>query len=148
MENASKALIMAGAVLIAILIISLGVLIFKNMSNSVVNDSSLQKEEISSFNSKLSPYLGKNKSGSQVKEMIQKAVSINQDAKNREDPLRRVTVQLNGTDIVSFAQGSKDVKYDGDYIRKNLPTNTYYEVTSKYNDDTGLIDTLYIKTNK
>ena len=60
MENASKALITAGAVLLAILIVSLGVKIKKNMSNSVTSDSSLQKEEISTFNSKMTPYLGTN----------------------------------------------------------------------------------------
>ncbi len=34
MENASKALIMAGAILIAIMIISLGILVFSRMSSS------------------------------------------------------------------------------------------------------------------
>ena len=41
MENASKALIMAGAVLLALLIISLGVMIYNNYSKTVAENSDL-----------------------------------------------------------------------------------------------------------
>ena len=58
MENASKALIMAGAILIAILIISLGVYVFNNMSSTAKNSANMDKQEISNFNSKITPYLG------------------------------------------------------------------------------------------
>ena len=45
MENASKALIIAGAILLAILLISLGIYIF-SQAQSVVNDSGFTKAEI------------------------------------------------------------------------------------------------------
>ena len=80
MENASKALIMAGAVLIAILIISLSVLVYKNFSGSVKDSANMDEQEVANFNSKISPYLGDNVSGSQVNALIQLVVSINNSA--------------------------------------------------------------------
>ena len=49
MENASKALIIAGAILLAILIISLGIMIY-NQASGVVNNNSMSQVDISSFN--------------------------------------------------------------------------------------------------
>ena len=51
MENASKALIMAGAILIAIMIISLGILVFSRMSSSAKSAANMDEQEISNFNS-------------------------------------------------------------------------------------------------
>ena len=70
MENASKALIIAGAILIALLIISLGIFTFNKMSDSAKKIANLDKEEIQAFNSKLTPYTGENISGSQVNSLI------------------------------------------------------------------------------
>ena len=51
MENASKALIIAGAILLAILLISLGIMIFNQASNTVSN-SGMTEAEVTSFNNK------------------------------------------------------------------------------------------------
>ena len=51
MENASKALIIAGAILLAILIISLGIMIY-NQASGVVNNNAMSEVEIQSFNQK------------------------------------------------------------------------------------------------
>ena len=75
MENASKALIIAGAILLAILLISLGIYIFTQAQN-VVSDSGFSKAEISAFNNQLLKYEGKQK-GSVVKSMITEVISSN-----------------------------------------------------------------------
>ena len=51
MENASKALIIAGAILLAILIISLGILIY-NQASGVVNNNAMSEVETQNFNQK------------------------------------------------------------------------------------------------
>ena len=78
MENASKVLLMAGSILIAILIISLGIMVYKNMSSTVSSTADMTEQEITMFNSKIKPYLGENISGSQVNALIQLVRSINQ----------------------------------------------------------------------
>ena len=71
MENATKALLIAGSILIAIILIAVGVRIFNSgdeTANSV--ESTLGGREVSNFNNKFKPYEGNSKSGKQVKELI------------------------------------------------------------------------------
>ena len=73
MENASKALIIAGAILLAILLISLGIYIF-SQAQSVVNDSGFTKAEITTFNSQFLKYDGEQK-GTAVKSLITEVIT-------------------------------------------------------------------------
>lgn len=91
MENASKALIIAGAILLAILLISLGILIF-NQAQDTVNNSGMSQAEISAFNNKFLKYEGTQK-GSVVKSMINEVLSSNADANNSS---RKVKVKGGG----------------------------------------------------
>lgn len=91
MENASKALIMAGSILIAIMIISLGILIFNNFGNMAKERANMDKEEIQAFNSKITPYLGRI-SGSQVNALLQYCLSVNISAKQSEETYKYITV--------------------------------------------------------
>ena len=59
MENATKALLMAGGVLIAIIIISVLVVTFqKTGSVSKTYDKTIDQEEITKFNTNFTKYLG------------------------------------------------------------------------------------------
>ena len=71
MENASKALIIAGAILIAILLISVGILVL-NTVNKPIDQAQTQADAqaIELFNSKFAGYFGKNKSASSAKALI------------------------------------------------------------------------------
>ena len=91
MENATKALIIAGAIIITILVISLGVMIFKNYSASVRSNSSLDEQEITEFNSQFTEYLGNTVPGSQVNALIQLVRSVNQKAIT-EDTSKKVAI--------------------------------------------------------
>ena len=78
MENASKALIIAGAILIAILLISVAVLIINStggMQDRVKKSSDTM--EIQSFNSQFTVYEGSNVNASQVKALISLIKSSN-----------------------------------------------------------------------
>ena len=143
MENASKALIMAGAILLAILIISLGVMVFRNMSKSVTNDTSLDKQTIAAFNSKIQPYVGNNKSGSQVNTLRDIVISINNNAAVQGGSLQNVKSMTIGSenamreavtyDISNNKVNISDVKAD---------TGSFYTVRVHYSTETGLIDTI------
>lgn len=97
MENASKALILAGSILIAIIIISLGIVVFRNMSAPVQREASLTEQQISAFNSKISPYTGESVSGSQVNALMQLVRTINTKAENENDTAKKITISYNGT---------------------------------------------------
>lgn len=75
MENASKALIIAGAILLSILIIAIGMFIY-NSAQSTVNDSmtSLSTQEIDAFNNQFVSYEGQ-QTGSNVKALIGRLIA-------------------------------------------------------------------------
>ncbi len=70
MENASKALIIAGAILLAILIIGLGIFIYRQAANTV-SDTGMDQLAIQQFNGQFENYIKDNVSGTTVKSLIQ-----------------------------------------------------------------------------
>ena len=84
MENASKALIIAGSILISILIVGLGVVIYNNVSG-LGKDANLDKEKISAHNSPFEGYFGTNESGANVKALITSVLANNRSAKANDD---------------------------------------------------------------
>ena len=71
MENASKALIIAGSILVSIVIITLGVMIVTNVTDTIQKNSSLSEQEISTYNQPFEAYLG-TKSGTQARALCDK----------------------------------------------------------------------------
>lgn len=71
MENATKALIMAGAILIAILIISAGIMVFnstKGVRDQVEDSGEIMS--IGSYNDQFTKFCGDKVKGSTVKDLI------------------------------------------------------------------------------
>ncbi len=78
MENASKALLIAGAILIAILLIGIGMMVFGNIGGiTAQSQQQMDSMEIQIFNSKFSSYAGNNVSGSNVKQLLNTIVAHN-----------------------------------------------------------------------
>lgn len=94
MENASKALIIAGAILLAILIISLGIMIFSQASG-VVDSNAMDEVAVTTFNSKFEQYAGDNVRGANVNALISTVVQNN--LTNSGDTSKQVKVTFNGT---------------------------------------------------
>lgn len=84
MENASKALIIAGAILLAILLISLGILIF-NQSSTVVTGSGMTDAQKASFNARFQKYESTAIKGAQVKSLINEVLAVNNDDDNENN---------------------------------------------------------------
>lgn len=80
MENASKALIIAGAILLSILLISLGIMIF-NTAQDTTKNSGMNQAQVASFNNKFTKYEGDIK-GSEVRSLIQEIIASNGDENN------------------------------------------------------------------
>lgn len=132
MENASKALLIAGAVLIAILIIGFGITIFKSTSgvtNSVTKVS--ESMSVSTFNAQFTGYIGNHIPRVQVKELLS---TIN--ASNATDSKHKVNVSFNPT--------SSEVIKNFDQILNRL-NDPFYNV-SVSNRDNGYIESISIRS--
>lgn len=85
MENASKALIIAGAILISILIIAIGMYIYTSSTGSITDAmSSMDTQAIEAFNANWTNYEG-TLTGSQVKAMINKLIGNAQSYQEEQE---------------------------------------------------------------
>ena len=94
MENASKALIIAGAILLSILIIAIGMYIYTSSHNSISEaGSQISEQEKTSFNQQWNTYEGA-QGGNNVKALLQKLIANCNT--NAEEAQRLVDVWCKG----------------------------------------------------
>ena len=96
MENASKALLIAGAILICILLIAIGMYIY-NSANATVDSavSQMSQQEKDIYNAKVKSYLGDTVKGSEVKSMIDNIISMNQENVGKSGKFITIEVKNN-----------------------------------------------------
>lgn len=83
MENASKALIIAGAVLISVLLVSIAVLMLSSASQVVEStESSIATGTVAQFNAQFEKYFGAEKSREQAKALARLVQINNANADN------------------------------------------------------------------
>ena len=132
MDNASKALIMAGAILIAVGIVGIGIYIFTT-ANSMTDDALNQIDALTvqSVNSQLVQYEGKIR-GRELKACINAARSINnQNA-------------LPNSKTIGLKFGSIDVNKVPNSTVTGISDNTDYNVSFEYDDATGFISKIVV----
>ena len=132
MENASKALIIAGAILLSILIIGLGMMVFNNAKNALTS-ANLDQEQIDAFNSKFESYIGTNKRGTDIRTLCNTVKSSN--AADEENAIK----------ISYCSDTDKTSQADILAIRNQLKNGNRYDVTATFNKNTKLIDSIEIK---
>lgn len=133
MENASKALIIAGAILLAILIISLGIMIY-NQAAGVVNNNAMSDVEIQQFNQKFTQYEGTRVRGATVNSMLQTILANNTSA---DDDNRKVSV----SGAITMDKTSTSLP------ATKANTGAIYEVTCEYGTtggNTGLVTNIKV----
>lgn len=137
MENATKALLIAAAVLVAILIISLGLVVY-NMAAETVNSQNLSQQEVQAQNEKFARYDGTNKRGSEVNAMLKTVLQSNMDlsATNKSAGLVKVT-----------SEGNADITLttDATSITKRADTSKMYDIIVKYDSKSGLVNEITVK---
>ena len=106
MENASKALIIAGAILISILIVGLGVIIYNNVSGIASDTSGIDQQAVSSHNSPIESYFSDHTTGSNVRALINYVNGINRTAQANSDTVGNY-IYLTTTDTNIASSGSQ-----------------------------------------
>ena len=142
MENASKALIIAGAILLAILIISLGIMIYRNASG-VVDSNSMDEVSVASFNEKFEQYCGANVRGSNVNALIS---TINQNNRTySDDTSKQVEIVVassanwNGAERTNKPSGGSIVT-----LKSKAQTGKSYKVEATTDENSGYITKITI----
>lgn len=77
MENASKALIIAGAILISIILISIGIMVIQSGQQLVSEaEQSMDEQTLLAYNTKYTNYIGRQR-GSTIRTLVQQVQSNN-----------------------------------------------------------------------
>lgn len=131
MENATKALMIAAAVLVAILIISLGIGIF-NMASESMGNVDMDEYEVQAFNEKFKQYVGDEQRGSKVNALLTAVFNHNL---TETDEAKKVSVTVGTSTYVSTSQSTAPTKVD---------TGKTYKVVANYNSKTALISSITV----
>ena len=132
MENATKALLIAAAVLVAILIISLGLVVY-NIAAESVGNVNMSDTEIVAFNDKFTRFEGTNQSGSQVNALMQTVLNNNLQEKSSTQRIIVLTVK--------DKSGDEKGKIDSTTTSSpaKVPAGARFTVTCTRDADSGLI---------
>ncbi len=139
MENASKALIIAGAILLAILIIGLGIFIYRQAANTV-SDTGMDQLAIQQFNAQFTQYDSKTVSGGSARALYDTVVNNN----NTDTEKRFVSLNLktaDGTKNIVLADTDAS-KVDGS--KSDIKASAKYKVKIEPDTKTGLTNKITI----
>lgn len=131
MENASKALLISGGVLIAILILTLFSYLFSKMAGSSSNIYvALEKHEKDEFNQQFINYEGKKELKVQD---VATLINLSKNSKDNSKFKTDVKIMVGSTDVSS--------QESNDWLKDNVSSNKKYKCTSVHiNSDTELVD--------
>ena len=135
MENASKALIIAGAILLSILIIGLGMFIYQQAAGAM-NGANLDPQKVSAYNSEFENYEG-TRSGTQVRALLD-AVRAHNNA-NTDDPSLNIVVMNSSAATTTTAPTAVVTASAVNDIKKTINAGKTYTVDFGYDANSGYI---------
>ena len=126
MENASKALIIAGSILVSILIIGLGVYIYNNAA-STIRGANLNSQEAQAQNQQFQSYFGEKVSAAEIKQMLGLVRSNNITGNTAEE----------AKSIAIYYQDGNTLKYESPSAMMSIlkAGKTYFVGTANDNAD-------------
>ncbi len=161
MENASKALIIAGAILISILLIAISMYVY-NAAQGTISEagSQMSKQEKDMYNSAVASYVGDNKKGIDARACIDSIISSNNTYINDAGKYIGLTIEgaeVKGSDNQNILKGGSESNDETavsnaaaamSAAKTQINTGKRYTITAKYSG-TGLIENIDIseKTN-
>lgn len=145
MENASKALIIAGAILLSIAIIGVGMMVFQGVRETI-GGANLNKEEIDAYNQEFKAYEG-NRRGTQVKALCDKVSNHNRLV---EDPSQLIRVLMGEApdDLTAAApaeEGETGTSISEiNTVKNGILSGKTYTVTCSFDKSSGLVTQINI----
>lgn len=139
MENATKALLIAAAVLIAILIISLGLVIY-NQASETIDSVNMTGQQIQAFNDQFLKYDGSGKRGTEVNALIKTALNNNMSEMTENGGQKNakcVEIKGKGSISVGISEGAGTMT--------KVDPGKVYKVTVQQDGEGGLVKTITIE---
>lgn len=141
MENASKALIIAGAILLAISIIGIGMFIYSK-SATTIQGTDFSTEQVAAYNQKFDNYLG-TQSGSNVRALCD--TIRNHNLSNTDDLSKQIVVTKGSAASKTEPPTEVVTAVSVNDIKTTVMNSEMYEVSFGYDKNTGYIIEVGIK---
>ena len=140
MDNASKALIIAGAILIAVMLVSLGVMLYNTAAGVAESTTgTVEALGVEGFNAQFNQYMGERQRASVAQGLIDKVIANNANGDTT------ITVQLVAGGGLTTSKAATSDKTDLTTMRNTITTkNTVYKITVGGYDTSGTINALVI----
>jgi len=147
MENASKALIIGGAILLAVLIVALGMTVYNRVSD-VGNSASVDTQKAQAFNASFEPYIGPNVRGSNVR-LLMEAIAANN--RTTDDPSTKIHLTIDSNtdvqDCVEAGTITKNKNTIGTGYTYYVAIETKEGEADGYDSASGYIHNVFVKKN-
>lgn len=141
MENATKALLIAGSVLIAIVLIAVGIKILSSTSGTVKQVETVSTAmEKSIFNSQYTQFEGAQK-GTAVKKLINQAKTYNATVK---DANRKIKIKTTATGLDRYPNGTT-VAANINKICDQIQISNTYTIIVEIDETTGFVSRITIQ---
>lgn len=140
MENATKALMIAAAVLVVMLIIGLGIGVFNMASEQVDNAGDLSQYQVQQINDKFYQYRGENVSGSDVNALITTVYTHN-NAQETNDTCIKLVYPA-GSEFKKTTIKAENYRKQG--VPEEVVTGARFEVTMKTDEITGIVNSITV----
>ena len=150
MENASKALIIAGAILLSILIIAIGMYIYTSSHNSISEaGSQISEQEKTSFNQQWNTYEGA-QGGNNIKALLQKVIgNCNTNAQEEQRLVdvvcSRATEDDEKTEIIITSENVNESVQELQTLRNKIEARHTYYVQIEYDSKTSWVNKIIIR---
>ena len=141
MENASKALIIAGAILLSIAIIGVGMYVFQNVQETIKDGADMSAKQIRTYNQEFTMYGGR-QSGSQVRSLLD-VISTHNRTQGQDDPSRVINVVEGQATDPTPAPTAEDASTTANSaintLKGTILSGRTYTVTFGYDADSSLL---------
>ena len=123
MENASKALIMAGSVLLALIVIGAFILMLTNLNDyQEKNDTTLQQQQIVEFNNQFSTYDRTGLRGSDMLSLMNRIIDYNSRKTTEDIGFQKMKITIKGLDSNILQSLRYETSGNNLLIKKNTYT--------------------------
>ena len=123
MENASKALIMAGSVLLALIVIGAFILMLTNLNDyQEKNDTTLQQQQIVEFNNQFSTYDRTGLRGTDMLSLMNRIIDYNSRKTTEDIGFQKMKITIKGLDSNILQSLRYETSGNNLLIKKNTYT--------------------------
>ena len=151
MENASKALIIAGAILLSILIIGIAMFIFNSGTETIEKTAArMNEQEKQTHNQRFQKFSGERRSGTDIKSLINELIQnystqVNSGEMNRSPSVIYAAKGKSPVTVIELGKNEPENAFNN--LMSDIKTTRSYHVVVNLDASAGIVNEITITEN-